>query len=228
MGKTVFGKVMWVGRATVFVVGLAVILALVFGVAVTALAGTGVGAPFNLGKINSVNAISTLSGSVGNGPMLRLDNNSATGSAAALNLQVEPDKQPMYVNSQTKVGNLNSDLLDGQDASSFLGADAKAADANLLDGKDSEQFFPKATYAKNANSTGSDFGNGRRFLAVYCDSGDKLLSGGHYELDAGTSLYASTPDWFHQGWQVEWINDGTADSIQVTAYCADFGTPHSP
>ena len=33
MVRTVFGKVMWVGRATIFVVGLTMILALVFGVA---------------------------------------------------------------------------------------------------------------------------------------------------------------------------------------------------
>jgi hypothetical protein len=63
---------------------------------------------------------------------------------------------------------------------------------------------------------------------VYCDSGDRIISGGHYEMDAGTTLYGSVPDHFHQGWQVEWINDGTADSISVTAYCADFGTPHTP
>ena len=44
MIRSVFGKVMWVGRATVFLAGLAVILALVFGVALVALAGMG-GAP---------------------------------------------------------------------------------------------------------------------------------------------------------------------------------------
>jgi hypothetical protein len=43
MLKSAAGKVMWLGRATVFLVSLAVILALVFGVATTALAGTGVG-----------------------------------------------------------------------------------------------------------------------------------------------------------------------------------------
>jgi hypothetical protein len=37
MIRSVVGKVMWVGRATVFLVGLAVTLALVFGVATAAL-----------------------------------------------------------------------------------------------------------------------------------------------------------------------------------------------
>ena len=41
MDRSVFGKVMWVGRVTVFLVGLAVILALVFRVASVALAGMG-------------------------------------------------------------------------------------------------------------------------------------------------------------------------------------------
>ena len=44
-------KVAWMARATTTVVGLAIMLALVLGVASTALAGTGVGATF---KINTV------------------------------------------------------------------------------------------------------------------------------------------------------------------------------
>jgi hypothetical protein len=43
-------KVMWVGRATVFVVGLAVIVALLFGVATTALGANG--DFFKLGRSN--------------------------------------------------------------------------------------------------------------------------------------------------------------------------------
>jgi hypothetical protein len=27
---------------------------------------------------------------------------------------------------------------------------------------------------------------------------------------------------------VQWINDGSADSVSAQAYCADYGTPHSP
>ena len=57
MIRTVTSKVMWVGRATVFLVGLAVILALSVGLASAALAGTGVGSAFNLGKTNTVSAV---------------------------------------------------------------------------------------------------------------------------------------------------------------------------
>jgi len=42
MLKSATSKVMWVGRATVFVVGLAVILALVLGVATAAFGANGI------------------------------------------------------------------------------------------------------------------------------------------------------------------------------------------
>jgi hypothetical protein len=62
-------KVMWVGRATVSLVGLAVILALVLGVATTAMGVNG--QPFLLGKRNVASAISTLI-KQGPDPTLRL------------------------------------------------------------------------------------------------------------------------------------------------------------
>src|SRR5215216_2918619 len=116
MIRSVASKVMWVGRATVFLVGLAFILALTVGVVSTALAGTGAGSRFDLGKTNTVNAISKLVGSVA-GPSLLIDNNSTNTAATALDLQVEAGKAPMKVNSQTKVANLNADTVDGKDVS---------------------------------------------------------------------------------------------------------------
>ena len=113
--RKIYKKVMFVGRATTFTVGLAVILALTVGLASTALAGTGVGARFQLGQTNTVNAITKLVGSVA-GPSLQLDNNSTNAAATALDLQVEPGKAPMTVNSDAQVANLNSDKLDGKSA----------------------------------------------------------------------------------------------------------------
>jgi hypothetical protein len=115
MGK-VAKKVTWMARATTTVVGLTIMLALVFGVATTALAGTGVGARFQLGQTNTVNAITKLVGSVA-GPSLVVDNNSTGAGATALDLQVEAGKAPMKVNSDAQVANLNSDKLDGKSAS---------------------------------------------------------------------------------------------------------------
>ena len=61
-----------VGRATVVAVGLGVSLALLLGIATMALAAVP-GDPFKLGKINKVNAMSTLIGNV-DGPLLTLKN----------------------------------------------------------------------------------------------------------------------------------------------------------
>lgn len=116
MMKTTARKVMWVGRATVFLVGLAVIVALTVGLASTALAGTGIGARFDLGKTNTVNAVSKLVGNVA-GPSLQIDNNSANGAATALNLLVEAGKAPMKVNPEAGTAtNLSADKLDGKSA----------------------------------------------------------------------------------------------------------------
>jgi hypothetical protein len=160
MTRSIFSKVMWVGRATVFVVGLAVIVALTVGLATTALAGTGVGARFQLGQTNTVNAITKLVGSVA-GPSLQIDNNSTNANATALDLQVEAGKAPMKVNSETKVANLNADKLDGLDSGAFLGVTAKAADSlhadqatnsDTLDGKDSQDFMTGHYYIRTADS----------------------------------------------------------------------------
>src|SRR5918995_2535680 len=97
---------------------LAVVAALTLATASVAVAGSGVGGVFNLGQTNTVNAITKLVGSV-TGASLVIDNNSTGTAATALNLQVEPGKTPMKVNSQAKVANLNADRLDGKDSSAF-------------------------------------------------------------------------------------------------------------
>jgi hypothetical protein len=116
MVKSAAKKVMWVGKTMVFLVGLAVVLALTVGVSSTALAETGIGATFNLGQTNTVNAISKLVGSIA-GPSLQIDNNSTNAAATALDLQVEAGKAPMKVSANAgKATNLNADKVDGRDA----------------------------------------------------------------------------------------------------------------
>ena len=95
MMKTAIEKVTWVGRVTVFAVGLAVVLALTVGLATTALAAVP-GDPFKLGKTNTVDRISQLVGSTASS-MLRIDNN---GAGSALQPLVESGKAPMTVNTQ--------------------------------------------------------------------------------------------------------------------------------
>ena len=81
------------GKRTATLMGVAVMLALRVGLASTALAGTGIGAPFNLGNINTVNAVSSLVGSVA-GSSLKIDNNSAGVGATALASRWSPASPP--------------------------------------------------------------------------------------------------------------------------------------
>lgn len=73
-----------------------------------ALAGTGIGAVFNLGRVNSVNAQSALVGSAST-TMLRVRN---TGNGRAVSFQVKSGHAPFAVNTGVKVPFLNSDRLD--------------------------------------------------------------------------------------------------------------------
>lgn len=116
MIRSAIGKVMWVGRATVFLVGLAVILVLLFGVASMALAKDG--DPWLLGRSNVATAITSLGGQLGvNGPMVRITNNNADANDTALALNVQDGEAPMRVNSDKMVRNLNADKIDGMHAS---------------------------------------------------------------------------------------------------------------
>ncbi len=91
MLRSAVSKVMWVGRATVFLVGLAVILALVFGAASSALSATG--GNFILGNANSSDAVSKLTANIAN-PALQLVNNSTGATATALKLTVASGNPP--------------------------------------------------------------------------------------------------------------------------------------
>jgi hypothetical protein len=133
MLKGVATKVGWVGRATSMVFGLALVLALLFGVASMALAGTGANSVFNLGVKNTVDAVTQLVSNTDAGPagpMLRVDNNSSAAGATGVQILTEAGKPPMKVNSQARVTNLNAALAGRADS-------AASADfaADKLDGK---------------------------------------------------------------------------------------------
>lgn len=94
-------------------------------IAATALAGTGIGALFNLGKTNSVNATSTLTGAKA-GRMLQVTNTSTGPGAAGVGINVHTGKPPLVVNSTTKVAHLNADELDGVNSNGFVKKGAAA------------------------------------------------------------------------------------------------------
>lgn len=136
MLRNAVSKAMWVGRTTAAVIGLAIALAIVFGVATMALAAVP-GDPFKLGKVNSINRLSTLVGTA-TSPMLRVQNK---GTGTALDLRVQQGKPPLTTNSTGRVPRLNADMVDGKHASAFLPAAGKAADSDKLDGKSEEDFY---------------------------------------------------------------------------------------
>ncbi len=87
MLRSTVSKLMWVGRATVFLVGLAVILALMLGVATAAFGANG--GNFILGKTNVATLITKLGGQQGvNGAMFEVQNNNSGTDDTALSLKV--------------------------------------------------------------------------------------------------------------------------------------------
>jgi hypothetical protein len=131
MVRSLVSKVMWVGRATVFLVGLAVILALLFGAATTALAHSNVDNKlFHLGHSNSATTPTSLVSTLADAAKSALIVQNKSGGPA-LDLKVTDldttnpalkDVAPMKVDSQAKVTNLNADELDGLDSSQLAAA----------------------------------------------------------------------------------------------------------
>ncbi len=174
MTKSVAGKVMWIGRATVFTVGLAVTLAVMLGVATTTLAAVP-GDPFKLGQLNAMDKITQLAGSPNNA-LLRIDNDSKAPNATALDLEVDPKKPPMRLNSFTKVDKLNADLLDGRESNQFVTITDKASDADKLDGLDSTEIGINGYKFVRAEKFG---GSPTKQVAVAsCPAGTQIIGGG--------------------------------------------------
>jgi hypothetical protein len=129
----------------------------------TALAGSGVGAVFNLGRTNSVNNTSSLTGTT-SAAQLKVTNASSASSAVGISGQsasptgaavsginlaggpglqatVKAGSAPLKVNSAVQVANLNASLLGGHDASYYLPSSAV------------QRFGPLAVTAGNVSQT---------------------------------------------------------------------------
>jgi hypothetical protein len=201
MIRSVASKVMWVGRATVFLVGLAVILALVFGLASAALGANN--QSFILGETNVATLITRLAGPDGvDGAMFEVRNNDADDDDTALSLKVQAAEAPMTVNSQTKVTNLNADKLDDQEASDFL---------------------PAKTYEFEVQRSIGPSTSVQ--VSIPCDQGDLAVSGGFNELDDQSKVIRSeSRDDTSNVWVVTILNQGTQvdDVVEYEVVCADF------
>ena len=114
MLKSAASKAMSVGRFASAVFGLALVLALMFGVTSVALAANG--QPFLLGRAtNAATALTKLTANV-NGAAMQVQNNNAGTDDTALSLAVQEGEAPMRVNSDARVPNLNADKIDGKDS----------------------------------------------------------------------------------------------------------------
>ncbi len=152
MTKTIFSRIWWLGKGTAATIGVVVMLALIVGLASTALAAVP-GDPFKLGRTNTIDQMSTLVGSA-SGALLRVNNN---GGGPALDLRVETGEAPLNVNSTAKVNGLNADQLDGLGANDFVSEDK--------------------TYTTSAFEVGNGGGVDVE-VSADCDSGDRILGGG--------------------------------------------------
>jgi len=125
MVKRVFSKVVRVGRATVLVVGFAVILAMVVGLASTALAANGANFIIGNGIADTLKNIATLPTKLtmqgtATGPALQVTQQSTNTGASGVGVTVPSGKAPIKVNSTAgKATNLNADKLDGKDSTAF-------------------------------------------------------------------------------------------------------------
>ena len=141
-----------------------------------ALAGTGIGATFNLGQVNRVDALSTLTGTF-DGKMLLVKNNGTGASAAGIGITVPAGKAPLAVNGTAgKATNLNADRLDGKNAIDFYAAGSKVADSEQLDGMDSAAFLQ--TTGKAADSELLDGMDSTAFLQASGKAADSDLLDG--------------------------------------------------
>lgn len=95
---------------------LGAVVSTVVLMAASAMAGTGIGAVFNLGRTNQVNATSTLKGATGKN--LQVTN---TGTGSGLGISVGAGKAPIKVNASAgKATNLNADKIDGKHANQLV------------------------------------------------------------------------------------------------------------
>ena len=191
MFRKTFSKVMWLAKGTSMMLGLAVMLAVVLGIATAATAATG--RPFFIGKSNAATTMSSLTANIA-GPALNLVNKSTASAATALNLKVAPGHAPLKVNSTTQVPNLNASQVDGKSANDFYAAGSKVADSSHADSADNATNATNATNAGNANTLNGKSANGLTRTAFGGETTPLLLTGsyqpyGHVTINAPAAGY---------------------------------------
>ena len=201
MLRGVASKVAWVGRTASMVFGLALVLALIVGVASMALGANG--KPLLLGRNNTANAITKLTSNA-NESAMEVENKNGGADDTALELIVQQGEPPMKVNTAEKVVNLHADYVDGQNADFFL-----------------KSFTYRTETQLGAGTPRSD---GTHLASIPCSPGDKVLSGGPANIDSTSTLLESFPI-DTETWVVRINKNGGGDTFSVIALCADQTLP---
>ncbi len=198
MFRSARNTVMWVGKAAVFLIGLAVIAVVMLGVGSTAFAGNG--DPFKLGQKNTASKLTTLVGNVAAEAAFLIRN---PGGGPALDLRVESGQPPMVVNSGVQVPNLNVAALNGRSAAGFVSSDIRKLESPV--------------------DAGSQLGDGTFTASKSCDFGDILLSGGPANINPTSTLLESFPSGGGgtNSWTVRINKNGKADNYNVVILCAN-------
>jgi hypothetical protein len=181
--KTTLRKLWRLTRTTSTIVGLAVMVGLVAGVASLAVAqkspsGGTTASPLFKGVENIAATTTTLINS---------------GTGPAFSMRVQPGNPPIIANPEAGTAtNLSADQVDGKDSSAFVSAtNGKAPDSELLDGKDSTEFLGAS--AKAADSDKLDGKDSTEFAAasigtVYTDRTDQVRIPNDGNIDVVTML----------------------------------------
>ena len=195
--STAASKVMRAGRAVIFLVGLAVILALIFGVASTAFSANG--NPFLLGKKNVATAVSTL---------LR------KGAGPALKLTVASGQPPLVTNEAAgKATNLNADKIDGQDVTQIgVNGLQRVEKESLSDSVSSKQVTATCPPGKVLVGTGFDIFGGKRNVNPTNAKTDVVMD---FVIPGSTSVTVAAYE------EEEPLEDW---SVKAIAICANAGT----
>ncbi len=190
------------GRGKLTVLAVVVALALVAAPAAFAANGN----PFILGKAeNTATKVTGLIGNVASAAALKVTN---LNGGPALDLRVNIGVAPMKVNSSTRVDNLNADQLDGQDSSQFVPTNTNS-------------FVRNSPYRdESILGPGSERDDGTARIDVSCSFGDRLLSGGPANVNAGSDLVESFPA-STTTWAVVIQKNGLADNFSAVALCAN-------
>ena len=142
--KNAASKVMWVGRATIFIVGLAVVLFLTLAIVARAADARVTVVALKNGVVNTVNSMTTLVGTLTD-PILKLDNN---GTGPALQLEAGANQPPLVVNADAGTAtNLNADQLDGFDSTHLAGFGETAYEQTVVIQPCSEEELLSKTFA---------------------------------------------------------------------------------